>query len=500
MAHLTAAQTVFPYDESPRRTAEFHGEPVTELHLTLWDIFSRTASNHPAREAVVSIWQTSSNASSSNASARTTCVRWTYRDLSERAIHLASALRKLGCRPGMRLAALVWNSSEWALFLWAAAKLNLVFSPIDPRVPEEARAMINILKPDVIVVQGEEETKLVDAFDEIKAVACVHIQCTNDRVPGWSRLFDLLALPVAHDTWRASGRSWSDSHPESPAMVVFTSGTTGKPKGCPHTSRNLISQTFDYDPNPDPSLIDRWLVHTPVSHIFAINNALRAWRYGGLAILPSRSFDVEKTAKALVEEQCTIMSATPTLVKAILESTSRPATQDINLRLVSIAATKITAEDIRLCQKTLGARDAIQAYGMSEGAPVISWRRSDPLLTGAYCLGAGKVLPGASIRICNYHSYEVVGLNEVGELHISGPSVVTGYLDDLSAKDYYDDGHGRWFKTGDQAVVDDNGVIQILGRYKDLIIRAGENIDPGKIESALTSLDGVQVCRIPFES
>ena len=446
------------------------------------------------------MWQPSSNASSSASSSRTTCIRWTYRDLSERVAHLASSLRKLGCRPGMKLAALVWNGSEWALFLWAAAKLNLVFSPIDPRVPEESRAMINILKPDVIVVQGEEEAKLVDADEEIKAVASVYVQCASTRVSGWSRLSDLLTLPAAHDNLRFGGCSWSDSHPESPVMVVFTSGTTGKPKGCAHTSRNLISQTFDYDPNPDPTLIDRWLVHTPVSHVFAINNALRAWRYGGAVILPSRSFDVETTAKALIQEQCTIMSATPTLVKAILESTSRPSRQDISLRLVSIAATKITAEDIRLCQKILGARDAIQAYGMSEGAPVISWRRNDPLLASDYSLGAGKVLPGASIRVCNYHSHEVVGLNEVGELHIGGSSVITGYLNDLTAEAYYDDDCGRWFKTGDQAVVDDNGVVQILGRYKDLIIRGGENLDPGKIEVALTSLDGVQVCIRPGQS
>lgn len=501
MAHDLGAQTVVPYDDSSRQRAIFLGEPESDLDATIWDVLSRTALAYPAREAIVSMWQLSDQTHFPQRSANNGSVRWTYRELSERAVQLASCMSKLGCRPGMSVAALLWNSSEWGLFLWAAAKLDLTFAPIDPRVPKEAREMLDTLRPDVIVAQGGEEATMIDGIDEAKSMSAVYIQCSHEDVQGWSKLCDLLSAkslrpsPVFNETWEAGVRSGPRSNRDRAALVVFTSGTTGKAKGCPHTSRNLISQTCDYDPNPDSKLVDRWLVHTPVSHIFAINNALRAWRYGGATIFPSKSFSVEATAKALIQEQCTIMSATPTLVQAILASPSRPAKKDIKLSVISIAATKITVEDIRLCQDELGARDAIQAYGMSEGAPLISWSRSDGLRTSSSSLGVGKVLPGASIRICDRQSQTMVDVDEVGELHVSGTSVIAGYLEGEDAGAFYDDDLGRWFKTGDQAVVDANGIVRILGRYKDLIIRGGENLHPGKIEAALTAIEGVQVRR-----
>lgn len=504
MARERGAQTVFPYDDDPGRVAAFHGEPVSGLDTTLWEALSRTASVYPAREAIVSMWQLQDFASSSKFSTNKACVRWTYRELSERAVELASSISTLGCQPGMKLAALLWNSSEWCLFLWAAARLGLTFAPIDPRVPEEAKEMLHILKPDIVVAQGEEETRLVRGIEEGDFSAFVYIQCSGQAAQGWQALSGLCSAqgrpssPGRVENLEAKGPSWLNDNPDHAALIVFTSGTTGKAKGCPHTSRNIMSQTWDYDPDPDLTLVDRWLVHTPVSHIFAINNALRAWRHGGAAIFPSKSFNVELTTRALVQEQCTIMSATPTLVKAILASPFRPAKRDINLRVVSIAATKITAEDIRLCQEELGARNAVQAYGLSEGAPLISWSRNDVFLEKSSSLGVGKILPGASIKICHYRSQTVANCGEIGELHVSGSSVIANYLDDEDTDAFYEDDSGRWFKTGDQAIVNENGIVRILGRYKDLIIRGGENLDPSKIEAEISTIEGVEVRNSPL--
>ena len=286
----------------------------------------------------------------------------------------------------------------------------------------------------------------------------------------------------------------SPSTPTHPALILFTSGTTSTPKACPHMSQNLWSQTFDYDPHPAP-LVDRWLVHTPVSHIMGVNNCLRAWRYGHCVVFPSASFDAGTTAEALLgEEKCTFMMAVPAIVKAVLAHPRFRDGKRTVLRYVAMGGERISEEDIRLCKEQLGAENVIQGYGMSEGAPVVSWCRPDPLLVrrGGYHPGVGKALPGAKVRICRPGTRDVISIGEAGELHVGGASVIDRYLGGVDADVFYRDDEGdAWLATGDQARMDEDKVVFITGRLKDLIIRAGENINPAKIEDALNSLPGI---------
>lgn len=472
--------------------AEIHGKPLFDLHLTLWDVFSKTAETYPDREALVSLWQPVEPDSSQELSPTepSGCLRWTYHDLLDRVEGLAELLRGLGCGPGMQLAAVLWNSAEWGLFFWASARIGMAFVPIDPRVPDDVRSMLPSLRPQIVVVQDAELAAVAD----IKSGGIpIRVQCSGTALDGWTSLRGLSQLKRAHAGASTRVLQEAEDYDRNVALVVFTSGTTGNPKGCPHTDQNLISQTCDYDPNTDKSIIDRWLVHTPVSHIFAVNNALRAWRCGDAVVFASKSFDIGSTLKALSQEGCTIMSATPTLVKGLLAHQEFPDLKELTLELVTIGGTSISAGDIDLCRQGLGAKNAIQAYGMSEGAPLISWSRTDPQLVNGYHQGVGKVLPGAAARICNPGTQEVISRGETGEIHLSGSSIISRYLDDVDATSFYNEGSIRWFRTGDQAMVDEEGVIHILGRYKDIIIRGGENIYPAKVETALAVISNLQV-------
>ena len=482
------------------------------------------------------------------------------------------------------MAAIFWNSAEWTLFLWAAARLGLVYAAADPRVPEESSKALASLEPDIIVVQDHNAVVDINMTTSTSLCPLLRIQCTQNALEGWLSLsnFSNWADPgnaiadhrliygsvqkdigvlsakvprknifgdkmspqprsTANSSSEAGSRpssrtstersasaasqssngtsSWGRPAPkiaENPtrltdvapsvllpsialtssdlALIVFTSGTTGTPKGCLHTNKNLMSQTEDYDPNVDKSIVERWLVHTPVSHIFAINNALRAWRYGGCVVFPSKSFDPDATLYALLHEQCTIMSATPTLARMLLSSPSYPPRERLNLNIVTIAATRITPEDTLLCTEGLGANYAIQAYGMCEGAPLVSWCRRDEMLCNGHHEGVGKALPGVTLRICRPGTKDILRTGEEGELHVSGSSVISAYLNPSIEDPFYDDDNmRRWFRTGDRANIDDLGVVRILGRYKELIIRGGENITPTVIEEALSSIPGVQV-------
>lgn len=474
------------------------GVYVDSINRPLWDLFVATATSHPDHDAVVSLWQTNLGGDQQpeyqlHTERHPTVTRWTYAELLHRAEALAEGLQRRGCTPGAPLVAFLGNSAEWALLFWAAARLRMPFVPLDPRGLTdlgEVTRILDLLKPGVIVVSDKKAAGvLLGAKSTGKT--CVHIQASSSEPEedGWTHLSDISLANSADSKIIASSDPPTELH--DIALVVFTSGTTSTPKGCLHTSANLLSQINDFD--PQGAIVDRWCVHTPVSHVFAINNTLRAWSRGDAVIFPSEYFDVKATISALVFEKCTFMSAVPTLVKALLAEPSFPGKDAVHLTYVTLGSTTISEADIKLCKDQLGSQTAIQAFGMSEGSPVTCWHRKDPLLKDGYYPGVGKVLPGANIRICASGSKTPLAVNEVGELHIGGTSVIRGYLGGIASESFYTDDVGHWFITGDQAVIDEDGVLQILGRYKDLIIRAGENIAPSKIEGALATIEGVTV-------
>ncbi|PFH61619.1 hypothetical protein XA68_16794 [Ophiocordyceps unilateralis] len=498
-----------PAAEAKNRAEAFGAEPI-DLNLTLWDLLVRSAAAFPNREALVSLWQpaeTDGSPPRPGTFQGPGCLRWTYRSLRERADGLARTLSSLGCVPGMHLAAVLWNSAEWTLLFWAAARLGMCFVPVDPRAGDDVPLMLSVVGPDVLVVQDAELADgLLFGRGQLRTPP-FRIICSSRLLKGWLPL-DRLTQPFAAapdtphividrevrmDTIAIRREGVHDAGEgvsvETAALVIFTSGTTGDPKGCPHSNRNLVAQTHDFDPKHS---IDRWLVHTPVSHIFAINNALRAWRTGDTVVFPSRSFDVASTARALARGECTIMSATPTLVRVLLEHRDLADGPGVSLCMVTMAGTCVSPDDIRLCRRGLGARDVIQAYGMSEGGPLVSWTRRDPMLADGHHPGVGKVLPGAAVRICRPGSREVLPRDEVGELHVSGPSVISRYLSGADSSSFYADASGTWLVTGDQGKMDGDGVLYLMGRYKELLIRGGENVHPARIEAALTECPGVQ--------
>ncbi|KAI0477121.1 hypothetical protein GGR56DRAFT_665271 [Xylariaceae sp. FL0804] len=501
-----AAPPVRRTSSRPAARAESFGGTAPDLDRPLWELLGNTAANYPGHDAVVSLWQGPATVARSLSIAAGqgdahSIIRWSYADLVRLSTRLAECLRARGCVSGMRMVVVLWNSAEWSVFFWAAARLGLPFVPIDPRSADgDVQHYMKAVQPTILVTQDSDITERLRKLSSAQAEASasssclLRICCTPDSdVEGWKSLETVLRTP------RSPGRNGSKAvepargDSQLPRVIVFTSGTTGTPKGCLHTSANIWSQVSDFDPDPEHCK-DRWCIHTPLSHIFGINNSLRAWRYGGTAVYPSKSFEVKATLRALVEEKCTFMSAVPALVKALISDQDFPGREKTCLRYVSLGSTLIEEEDIMLCKSTLCATQdaaAIQCYGMSEGAPVTSWARDDPLFENGYHTGTGKILPGCNLRICKPGTREVVGRNEKGELHIGGTSIISGYLDALSQESFYNDDTGNWFMTGDQAVLDEDGVLHIVGRYKDIIIRGGSNIAPATIEMELNKLDGV---------
>jgi acyl-CoA synthetase (AMP-forming)/AMP-acid ligase II len=494
--------------------AECYGEPLTNLEHNLWDLFANAAEAHPQHEAVVCLWQ-ASPVTENHAPNRqgTTSIegdqainhqdpvplRWSYSELRLRSESLAMWLQGQGCHAGMRLATVLWNSAEWTLCFWTAARLGMVFVPLDPRLMATDDAyLLDAADPAILVVQdSEEEASMQMHVPVALARIKLRISCSQRPSEGWTSLPPYpttSTTSVSNDnlpSGETSGITTTTFDPDSPAVIVFTSGTTSTPKGCPQTARNIWAFTNDFD--AETGRVERWLVHTPNSHVFAVQHALRAWRKGDAVVFPSRKFDVQATMRALVRERCTYMAAVPAIVKALLAQPDFPGKNALSLHYCALGSTLIGESDVRLCRDALGAKDAIQAFGMSEGGPITSWMRSDPLLREGYHDGAGKVLPGANMRICALNSRQPLARNQLGELHIGGAVVISGYLNGDDADKFYSDEIGKWVVTGDQGLIDDHGVLHITGRYKDIIIRGGENVAPVKIELVLSQIPGLHV-------
>jgi acyl-CoA synthetase (AMP-forming)/AMP-acid ligase II len=253
--------------------------------------------------------------------------------------------------------------------------MKMPFVPLDPRHLEStADEYISRLNPSVLVVQDEEAAAALERVSAQLQSPKVRISCTSSPSNLWTSLINLPSTQPDADPFQEGTSPGQDL-----ALSVFTSGTTSTPKGCCHTAENLWSESYDFDPDKNHNVIEKWLVHTPVSHIFAINNTLRSFRYGGIVVFPSKSFDINASLNALEQHQCTRMSAVPSLVQGLLSLPAFPGKDRLALNYVTLGGTLIQDNDIRMCKK-LGSESVIQAYGMSEGAPTISWIRDDSLL------------------------------------------------------------------------------------------------------------------------
>ena len=181
------------------------------------------------------------------------------------------------------------------------------------------------------------------------------------------------------------------------------------------------------------------------------------------------------------------------MVLALLNQSSFHPKRTQSLKLVSLGATIIPPHTIAAVTDSnlLGASEATATFGMSEGVQVCSSSSKTGMKSarGAVCLG--QPAPGVKIRICKNQSRCAVTRGETGELHIGGDQIIKGYLYGDSSC-FYDDQLGHWMATGDQAMMDEEGNLFILGRYKDIIIRGGENLSPALIENCL-GMAGISV-------
>ena len=482
--------------------AESFGQDVSTTHH-LRDLLLEGVQKNPNGTAVVSLYQPEGHLSHLTLQGTKDLghLSWTYCELQHAASRLATILHGNGARKDSGVATFLFNSLEWSVFFWATAGLGASFIPLDPRSidrPAELRHLLQGLRIHVLVVQDADAAISLErnASEAAKAIG-LKIICNLDGKAcpdGWSSILDLHDdTPLAIDWFSASTVASS----QEAAIILFTSGTTSLPKACAHSVTNLDSQTASYSTTRLMNSRSKSLIHLPNFHIGPLWNFLCTWRAGATVILPSSRFDAGETLKGLESQQCTQVACTSSIIYAMFKHPLFPSHVPASLELLILGAEMITPDLMTRCKREIGSHVIVWTiWGMSEGIGLTAWDRNDTVKTWNGVLGVGKVMPGSKIRVCEVGSRTPLKRGDIGEIHISGTSVINGYLNHSNEEAFYSDGRTKWFVSGDRAMMDESGSVYILGRYKDIIIRGGENISPTMIESCLNSRGGIEVCSL----
>jgi HIP---CoA ligase len=403
--------------------------------------------------------------------------RLSYAELFDEARRFGAALVESDVQPGDRVAIWAFNSAEWVVALLGLSMAGAVLVPINTRwkgveaadVLRRSRARLLVTVTDfldtdyVAMLEGQElpdlSTILVmrtEAWDEFLAKA-------TDAALGE---VDRRAAAVA---------------PGDPADILFTSGTTGVPKGVVMPHERTLRVANDWVTMTGLGPDDRYLMVNPYFHQFGLKAGILACLASGATMLPQPVFDVDRVLARVAEEQVTVLPGAPTLYHSILDHPDRDKHDLSTLRVAVTGAADIPVELIRRVNDELPFSLVITGYGLTETGTATSTSPDDDFETVATTVGRPR--PGFELRIADADGRELP-TGEAGEVVVKGPTVMAGYLDDPDATKtaLSDDG---WLRTGDLGVLDDRGCLRIVGRLKDMFIVGGFNVYPAEIENAL---------------
>lgn len=386
---------------------------------------------------------------------------WTWSELSQRAGDLAGRLTTAGVQPGARVAWLGASAGHGVPLLFALARLGAVFVPLNLRLTAgELRHQIGLADVRLLVCERHTETQTAQL-----AVDCS--VCTLDA----PQSADVRPLPTGAQLILAD----TASPPNAVQSVVFTSGTTGRPKGAQITFGNQQASAQASAERIGASADDRWLLTLPLYHVGGMAIPIRAAQSGACVVeyAAGRSFDPARLAETLSAERISHVSLVPTMLVRLLDA-GFSGTPDLQVILLGGAAAPLD-----LLERAWARRLPIApTYGLTEACSQVATLRSDdaPRKPGS----VGQPLPGTVVTIqCEDGSEARAG--EIGEVVVRGPAVFAGYLHAPNDRALHDGA----LHTGDLGYRDGDGDLFLVQRRTDLIVSGGENIYPAEVEAAL---------------
>ena len=473
------------------------------LGSTIGKFFDYAAGRYAEREAVVSIHQQ---------------VRFTYSELAERVNKLAKAFIGAGFQKGDRIGIWSPNNVQWLIIQYATAKAGLILVTINPAY--RSHELAYVLRQSGckgLILQNNlrssnYEQMLCELCPELPNVSTgklvsieyehltTIISTTESSVSGiynWADFNDLSNDSSDQDLdARLNSQDMDD-----PINIQYTSGTTGFPKGATLSHHNILNNGYFVAATMNFDESDRLVVPVPLYHCFGMVMAnLGCLTHGACAIYPSETFEPEAVLHAVQSERATALYGVPTMFIAELALPNFSEYDLKTLRTGIMAGAPCPVDTMTQVNERMHMTEVEIAYGMTETSPVSFQTRVDSPAEKRVST-VGKVHPHVEVKIINPDTNKLCTVGEMGELCTRGYSVMLGYWENPEATSLAIDGHG-WMHTGDTAVMDLDGYVNIVGRIKDMIVRGGENIYPREIEEYLIGhkdIEDVQVTGVPDE-
>ena len=397
-----------------------------------------------------------------------------YRRFNEESNRVATALIGLGVNPGQHVALCAPNSYEWLAFYFGTLKAGAVAVTISNALNRaELAPLLADARPKVLFTSEEKLDALGDRQDHPYLDKVVS---AGGDIP-YPRF-----IKTGSTSFKAIERKRNDA-----AAVLYTGGTTGRPKGVMLTHENINITAHNTCYCERTSQEDRALCFLPLNHVFAQIYIANSMVYAAGCLVIQDSFDLERVLEAVRRQGVTKFYAVPTIYHRLLQLDRLPE------KLGSIgycfsAAASLAAEAVREWRSRLGLT-IHEGYGLTETASLTTYNHYLRHVVGS----VGTPVSTIEVRIADSQGRSRPA-GEEGEILIQGPNVMKGYLNDPAATEAAF--HGEWLRSGDIGRFDEEGYLYIVDRIKDLIITGGENVSPREIEEALYLRPKVGECSV----
>lgn len=400
-----------------------------------------------------------------------------YERLDRDSDSLALAFSEMGLGRGDCAVIFLPKCVSWVVSHLALLKLGAICVPLNPGSKvEEIEYFLGRTSPG-LVVSGTEQEKIVREIDPDVPVYCIDAS-------------------APYESPEPTPEAVEGIGPDDPAIIVFTSGTTGRPKGAVLTQGNLGHDARNVIGIWEIGASDRFCHALPLFHVHGLCFGLHASLIAGATIVMLDSFDPDVVLDTLSRKDTTMFMAVPTMYARLLARAEGGETDYSHLRLLTSGSAPLLEKDFFRIKRTFG-KEPVEREGMSETL----MNFSNPVRGERKPGSIGLPLPHLKVRLVDPDTLDDVAPGELGEIWLKGPSITPGYWNDPAETDRaFVEGY---FRTGDLARRDEDGYYFLTDRIKHIIISGGENVSPKEIERVINTLEGVResaVVGIPDET
>lgn len=401
--------------------------------------------------------------------------RISYREFDEWATRIAASLEGLGVRRGDRVAVELLTLPEYVLLYMGIARLGAVMVGVNPLyTAEEAAYLLQVTRPAAVFTAAPFLERLSPALEQAPVPQHVLLAGEADGWLGWEAF-----LRGASTT-----RQWT-TDADDPVLIVFTSGTTGKPKGAVLSHRSISSNIEVEVQHFGLTSSDRMVLHLPMNHVGGATEMTMGAIIAGATLVVLERFHPQKTLELVQKERVTFLGQVPTMFIMELNLPEFKQYDLSSLKRLAVAGAPTPTEVMR---KMMAIAPVVTGYGMTEAAGFVTYTEfDDDPETVAHTVG--RIAAEFEMRIGDTDGGEVPA-GEIGEVLLRGNCLMQGYYGDAAATREALTCDG-WYRTGDMGFVDARGYLTLAGRKKEMFISGGYNVYPPEIEESLSRHPGV---------